>query len=48
VNLLLFQVQYDRRLWGPLGALAFYDTGQVAARAGASIFPACAIVTGSA
>jgi len=32
-NLLLFQAQYDRRLWGPIGALAFYDTGQVAARA---------------
>jgi hypothetical protein len=33
-DLLLFQVQYDRRLWGPLGALVFYDTGKVAMRAG--------------
>jgi hypothetical protein len=33
-NLLLFQVQYDRRLWGPLGGLVFYDTGQVANHAG--------------
>jgi hypothetical protein len=33
-NLLMFQVQYDRRLWGPLGALAFYDTGKVTQRAG--------------
>ena len=33
-NLLLFQLQYDRRMWGPLGAFGFYDTGQVAMRAG--------------
>jgi hypothetical protein len=29
-DLLLFQVEYDHRFWGPLGGLAFYDTGQVA------------------
>lgn len=31
---MLIQVQYDRRVWGPLGLLGFYDTGQVANRAG--------------
>jgi hypothetical protein len=30
----LIQVQYDRRIWGPLGLVGFYDTGQVANRAG--------------
>ncbi len=33
-NLLLFQVQYERRLWRELGMLAFYDTGEVAVRRG--------------
>jgi hypothetical protein len=31
-NLVLFQVEYDHRFWGPVGALLFYDTGQVANR----------------
>jgi len=30
----LIQVQYDRRVWGPLGLVGFYDTGEVANRAG--------------
>ena len=30
----LIQVQYDRRIWGPVGLVGFYDTGQVANRAG--------------
>jgi hypothetical protein len=29
----LIQVQYDRRIWGPVGLLGFYDTGEVANRA---------------
>jgi hypothetical protein len=29
-DLTLIQVEYDHRVWGPLGLLAFYDTGQVA------------------
>ncbi len=29
-DLTLIQVQYDHRIWGPLGVLGFYDTGQVA------------------
>ena len=29
----LIQVQYDRRIWGPIGLLGFYDTGEVANRA---------------
>jgi len=29
-DVMLFQVEYDHRFWGPLGGLAFYDTGQVA------------------
>ena len=33
-DLLMFQVQYDKRLLGPLGALIFYDTGQVATSRG--------------
>jgi hypothetical protein len=32
-DLMLFQVQYDHRIWGPIGAGAFYDAGEVAARA---------------
>jgi len=28
-NLILFQVQYDKRLWRELGGMAFYDTGKV-------------------
>jgi hypothetical protein len=31
---LLIQVQYDRRIWGPVGLVGFYDTGEVANRAG--------------
>ncbi len=30
----LIQVQYDRRIWGPVGLVGFYDTGEVANRAG--------------
>jgi hypothetical protein len=33
-DLTLIQVEYNRRIWGPVGGLAFYDTGQVANRAG--------------
>lgn len=29
-NLILFQGEFDRRIYGPLGALVFYDAGQVA------------------
>jgi hypothetical protein len=29
-DLTLIQVEYDHRVWGPLGLLAFYDTGQAA------------------
>jgi len=29
-NLLVFQTEYTRTLWGPIAALAFYDTGRVA------------------
>lgn len=32
-DLTLIQVEYNKRVWGPLGGLAFYDTGQVADRA---------------
>jgi len=32
-DLMLIQVQYDHRIWGPLGLLGFYDTGMVAVRA---------------
>jgi hypothetical protein len=32
-DLMLIQVEYDHRIWGPLGGLVFYDTGQVANRA---------------
>jgi hypothetical protein len=32
-DLMLIQVQYDHRIWGPLGLMGFYDTGMVAARA---------------
>jgi hypothetical protein len=32
-DLALIQTEYDHRFWGPLGGLAFYDTGQVANRA---------------
>lgn len=28
----LFQAEYSRRIWGPIGALAFYDAGTVATR----------------
>ena len=31
-DLLLIQVQYERRIWNMLGVLAFYDTGKVATR----------------
>lgn len=29
----MIQVEYDQRVWGPLGLLAFYDVGQVALKA---------------
>ena len=29
----VIQVQYDRRIWGPIGLVGFYDTGEVANRA---------------
>jgi hypothetical protein len=29
-NLLVFQTEYTRPIWGPLAALVFYDTGRVA------------------
>lgn len=32
-DVMLIQVEYDQRFWGPLGGLLFYDTGQVANRA---------------
>lgn len=32
-DLMLFQVEYDHRVWGPIGLLGFYDTGEVANRA---------------
>ena len=32
-DLALIQVEYNRRVWGPLGLLGFYDVGQVANRA---------------
>jgi hypothetical protein len=32
-DLALIQVEYDHRVWGPLGLLGFYDTGQVAVKA---------------
>jgi len=32
-DLALIQVEYDHRVWGPLGLLGFYDTGEVANRA---------------
>jgi hypothetical protein len=32
-DLMLIQVEYDHRVWGPLGLLGFYDTGEVANRA---------------
>lgn len=30
---MLFQVEYNQRIWGPVGGLAFYDTGQVSNQA---------------
>jgi hypothetical protein len=32
-DLTLIQVEYDQRIWGPVGLLGFYDTGQVALEA---------------
>jgi len=32
-DLMLFQVEYDHRVWGPIGLLGFYDTGEVTNRA---------------
>jgi hypothetical protein len=32
-DLMLIQVEYDHRVWGPIGLLGFYDTGEVATRA---------------
>lgn len=32
-DLALIQVEYDHRIWGPVGLLGFYDTGQVAVKA---------------
>jgi hypothetical protein len=32
-DLVLIQVEYDQRVWGPIGLLGFYDTGQVAVKA---------------
>jgi hypothetical protein len=32
-DLALIQVEYDHRVWGPIGLLGFYDTGEVANRA---------------
>jgi hypothetical protein len=29
-DLMLIQVEYNRRIWGPVGGLVFYDTGEVA------------------
>jgi hypothetical protein len=31
-NLLLIQAQFERRIWGPLGLMLFYDTGKVTTR----------------
>ncbi len=31
-DLFTIQTQYERRLWGPVGILAFYDAGEVAGR----------------
>lgn len=28
-NLMMVQVEYSRRIWGPIGLLGFYDTGKV-------------------
>jgi len=33
LDLALIQVEYDHRVWGPVGLLGFYDTGQVAVKA---------------
>ncbi|MBV9085655.1 MAG: hypothetical protein JOZ62_23520 [Acidobacteriaceae bacterium] len=33
-DLILFQTEYDKRLYSALGMMAFYDTGKVALRAG--------------
>ena len=32
-DLALIQVEYDQRIWGPVGLLGFYDVGQVAIKA---------------
>lgn len=32
-DLVLIQAEYDHRVWGPIGFLGFYDTGQVALKA---------------
>jgi hypothetical protein len=32
-DMVLIQTEYNRRIWGPLGLLGFYDVGQVANRA---------------
>ncbi|HEY7336135.1 MAG TPA: hypothetical protein VH639_14695 [Bryobacteraceae bacterium] len=32
-DLMLIQVEYDQRIWGPVGLLGFYDTGEVALKA---------------
>jgi hypothetical protein len=32
-DLMLIQVEYNRRIWGPVGGLVFYDTGEVANQA---------------
>jgi len=32
-DLILIQAEFERRIWGPVGGLAFYDTGQVATQA---------------
>jgi hypothetical protein len=32
-DLALIQLEYDHRVWGPVGLLGFYDTGEVANRA---------------
>jgi hypothetical protein len=32
-DLALIQVEYDHRIWGPVGLIGFYDTGQVATKA---------------
>jgi len=33
IDVLMIQTEYNRRVWGPLGLLGFYDVGQVANRA---------------